>query len=461
MSGENDPTGADGDPIDAQFEPAPPAADYVEKPIAGAAGPGWIALGVTGLLATILGAGLGAQFGQGGGAYAPATLIADVQEVAEDQMDQDKRVSDQIAALEGDLRRGLQTATAARGDAQAVAALTSEVEALNERLEALDISRQEAGEAETYDMAELYDRIEALEQADEEDVKSPRIANRAITVLRRRLDEVEEARLVEQDERVAMENALLESFSQLEARLGDGGTREAGTGAGASPGVIADLRADIEALQTASDAARTAQADNERLARWVEELREREAETAERVAAATQQFAAVGNASAAALAMLSIEAAAREGRPFQSAFAQLDRALPDNAIVTQLKPLAAQGAPTLSALQTGFAEAREAAAGVAVQDSDSRDGWGWVRRTFGDDVQIRRSGETDDIFEGIMDEAAGALERRDLIAAISAVETLGEARGEVFADWLVGAAERRQLEEALDTLRLALMNSER
>ena len=448
MSGENDTPKGDDEAIDAQFEPAPPAADYVKKPEDAPNRPGWAALGVTGLVATIFGALIGAGLStMSGQSYAPGTLVSDVQEIAEDQNEQAERLVRLIEAGDERVSRELATVAAARGDDEAVKTLADEIEGLKNQLDALDVTSQEEGEAEVLNMGEIISRLETLERADEEDVVSPRLANRAISALRSRVEEMEQSL---EGRRESVQD-LFERIAVLETAVAEGG---GSGGDGVSSEALAELRAEIERLK-AREAADPSAADQAELEQLVEELRENDQRS-------QASLSETRGATAAAFAMLSVDAAVRDGRPFQSALAQLEAALPDNRSVAKLRPLAARGVPTLSELQTSFEAAREDAENTAVisETAGGDDGWSWVRRAFGDSVSVRRKGEADDGFASVMSTAASALARRDLGAAIAAVEAIENPRAEAFEDWLASARDRKTLDDALDEVRLTLMTAE-
>lgn len=448
MSGENDIPKSDDDAIDAQFEPAPPAADYVKKPEDLPNRPGWAALGVTGLVATIFGALIGAGLStMSDQSYAPGTLVADVQEIAEDQTEQAERLVRLIESGDERISRELATVAAARGDDAAVKTLADEIEALKNQLDGLDVENQEQGEAEVLNMGEIITRLETLERADEEDVVSPRLANRAISALRSRVEEMEQSL---EGRREAVQD-LFERIAVLETAVADGGV--SGNQDGASE-ALAELRAEIETLK-ASEAADLSAAEQAELEQLVEELRVNDQRS-------QASLSETRGATAAAFAMLSVDAAVRDGRPFQSALGQLEAALPNNRSVAKLRPLAARGVPTLSELQTRFEAARDDAENTSLisETSGNDDGWSWVRKAFGDSVSVRRKGESDDGFDALMSATASALARRDLGAAIASIETIEGPRAEAFEDWLASARDRRTLDDALDEVRLTLMTAE-
>lgn len=452
MTGETDETGGPDEPIDADFEPAPPTADYVMQVEDKGRGPGWIALGVTGVCAALFGGVIAAGFDQiGGGGYAPETLVGEVLDISENQTHSETRLAELATELrntEARLAREISGTAAGAGDAEALDALTGEIETLNERLDALQM-----GEADAEGIAAIVERLDTLERADEQDVTSPRLANRAITALRSRVDGIQDAQ-----EQIANRQAIrAEALADLLARID---VIEASLSAGGDETEVTDtlaaMRADIDALKAAIEDGATPSEETERLNRWVEELRAKEAE------ADVSRLQSEAR-SKAMLALLTVEAAARQGRSFQSAHAQLADALPDNQAVADLAPLAADGVPTLAVLQAQFDTAALAAISAAetVAAGDEADGWGWVRNVFGDGIEVRRSGDAGTSIETDIANAEEALDAQDLVAAIGHIENLEEPAAEAFAGWLRDANARVRLEGSLDTLRLNLLGAER
>lgn len=130
-----------GAPIDAQFEPAPPAPDAA--PPQGA--PGWLALGAVGVVSALIGAAAGAYGGKAltGGSADIAKLEARLYEVSavqasiEEKLSQPAAASAELAGLIGELdavSQRLDTALAAGGDPVALEALTDRIAALEARV---------------------------------------------------------------------------------------------------------------------------------------------------------------------------------------------------------------------------------------------------------------------------------------------------------------------------------------
>ncbi|MEM9740584.1 MAG: hypothetical protein AAF829_12020 [Pseudomonadota bacterium] len=156
----------------------------------------------------------------------------------------------------------------------------------------------------------------------------------------------------------------------------------------------------------------------------------------------------------AALALSTIEAAARRGQDFSAAFSVLQRARPESPTVAQIAPIAASGAPTLAQLKSDFdAISRQ------IEDVLERRGSGGAAgaagRLFGDLVSVRSPDVSEDF--ATLDEARTALDRDDLFGASTALSRLEGDAETLAAEWIVQAEARRALERALDTLRLDLM----
>lgn len=159
----------------------------------------------------------------------------------------------------------------------------------------------------------------------------------------------------------------------------------------------------------------------------------------------------------AALALSAIEAAARRGRPFLTAYQRLDAAMPDNDAVDRLAAIAPKAIPTLSDLQASFspliAEALDQSAAAEGGNAN------WMRAVFGDGIQVRRTGELS--LREQLDQAQSTLQSGDLNAAIEQIQALDANLQPVFTDWLNSAQDRNQLEQTLEALRLSMIAKER
>lgn len=471
MSGESESPEMESDPIDADFEPVEADAKPVKADKSSARtrrGPGWIALGVTGVLAAVFGSGAGAMLSGGvtGAGSAPAEFGEEVQLIAESQKALDTRVmalAKDLNDAETRLKRQSEAAAAGRADGDTITDLTTQLNSIYAQLEALDVAAQEAGEGDGEALDQVLARLEALEQLDEDEVASPRVANRAVRVAQRRIDELE-ADLATRSE------AMLDLVSRLEAleAAAENGSGVDGPEAQIDPALqetigenttaIGQLQARLDDLAAAQPVQGASAEDTERLTKWVQELRAKEA-------LSQSALDERGSEQAAMFSVLTIEAAAREGHPFQTALAQLEEAMPGNRSVAKLKPLAATGAPTLARLQREFDAARAEAAKVETSSAEKSDGWGWMRQAFGEAIVVRRPGEEAadgegaNSFERIMAQAKDQVEARDLDAAIESLEQLSANLQAPFSDWLEAARARQTLDDGLDELRVALMDA--
>jgi len=172
---------------------------------------------------------------------------------------------------------------------------------------------------------------------------------------------------------------------------------------------------------------------------------------------AAQADVDAASARSAAVALSAIEAAARRGQPFQTAYRNLSQAAPDIPGTDRLAALATTGAPTLQDLREQFRPLRREALKV---DADGKGGAASVLQSlFGDGVKVRREGEIDTAAE--LNAAETALVTGDLDAALQALSGLSPDVQAVFTDWRQDAQDRLTLEDALDTLRLAMIAKDR
>ena len=159
----------------------------------------------------------------------------------------------------------------------------------------------------------------------------------------------------------------------------------------------------------------------------------------------------------AALALSAIEASARRGRPFLTAYQNLAEAMPGNNAVSRLAPLAPKAIPTLSDLRADLPSLIDQALD---QDAKS-DGTGssWMRTVFGDGIQVRRADEV--TTRDHLDRATEALQAGSLSDAMAHIQSVDSNLQPVFTDWLNNAEDRDQLEQTLEALRLAMIAKDR
>lgn len=159
----------------------------------------------------------------------------------------------------------------------------------------------------------------------------------------------------------------------------------------------------------------------------------------------------------AALALSAIEAAARRGRPFLTAYQKLTAALPGNEAVERLAPIAGTAIPTRTDLRATYPALMERALNQAA--SNSGGGASWMRNLFGDGIQVRQQGSVTS--RDHLDRALAALDDDDLAAAIEHVRAVDADLQPVFTDWVNSAEDRHQLEQTLEALRLTMIAKER
>jgi hypothetical protein len=175
-----------GAPIDAQFEPAPPAPDAA--PSQGA--PGWLALGAVGVVSALIGAAAGAYGGKAltGSSDDVARLEARLEEVSAVQASIDEKLSRpaaasaELAGLIGELdavSQRLDLALAAGGDPAALKNLMDRLAALEARVPATP-----APDPQVAYLTERLRNIEAERDAAEAQSKAAEeIGNRADAAL--------------------------------------------------------------------------------------------------------------------------------------------------------------------------------------------------------------------------------------------------------------------------------------
>ncbi len=166
---------------------------------------------------------------------------------------------------------------------------------------------------------------------------------------------------------------------------------------------------------------------------------------------------ATNNRTEAALALSAIEAAARRGRPFLSAYQRLDTAMPGNGAVRSLSSVASKAVPTRSDLTATFPALKDQALDREAQTSSGNSGW--MRSLFGDGIQVRRKDAV--TARDHLNRAFAALEAGELAETIEHIRAVDADLQPVFTDWLQNAEDRHLLEETLEALRLTMIAEER
>ena len=437
MTDVDDASGPDTDPIDAQFEPAPPSPDHVVTPEKTPNRPGWVSLIATGVLATILGAGVGAGLSGSstdgsGGATTPVDADQYEAQIAALEADQ-KKLGSRLAALSADLEQAetrlseeISETVARAPEASENTDFADDLASLSARIDLL--SALPTGEGE--DTSALSSRLVAFERSLANLQTGQTTRAEALAALTTRLTALETA----QGEDAADSAELVrlhEDVSALKAQLADtiSGNAERDT--------LAERLDQLETLQAAS---RSALIDNQ----------------------------SSGNA---ALALVSLDAASDRGVPFAEIMPALENAGADAGLLVDLRAIAPTGAPTLARLQdmlyAGLLEARAPTGeATSTETEPADDGWAWVRRTFGDSVKITRSDDAsatsdNQALEDIANEAGALLANGNIEAAMARIDTLPDAERTAFTDWREAADRRVKLDAALVALRASMLEQER
>ncbi|MEO0786099.1 MAG: hypothetical protein AAFY10_10405 [Pseudomonadota bacterium] len=290
----------------------------------------------------------------------------------------------------------------------------------------------------------------ALEGVERAQAEAAEETAESLTALRQRLARAEGAlealqSAVDDDtsERLAALTARLDAIETLPTGSGEPGAENAITRS------LASALARVDRLESRLEDSETSTTEG------LDALRADLVRIAEDVAAARSARASDSNTIAeAALALSTIDAAARRGQDFAAAYSVLRRARPNSPTVAELAPIAETGAPTIEMLKASFEDVAEAVADTLEGDSGGG-ALGAAGRLFGDVVEVRSPEAAADY--AALDEARAALEREDLAGAISSLSRLEGEAGAAAASWIRQAGARRALERALDTLRLDLM----
>lgn len=318
------------------------------------------------------------------------------------------------------------------------------------RIAALEASLEKAEASRS----ELLSRIETMQTVNQQNRTSNRRLEDQFTDFSERLEQSE-----------ITVDAVAAAIKAVEAAQANMVTATDETGAPVVAEINPLILSRLEALETTLEGfdpeAETNRADPEllvELAALRADLKAlQEAEATRDAAASEVEQQSAGSSAEAALALSAIEAAARRGRPFLTAYQQLLTALPENAAVEALAPLSISGAPTMADLRVRFAPLKRAAL-----DEDARTaggGAGLMRSIFGDGIKVRREGAENVVDQ--LDEAEAALAENNLTRAISLVKSLPEPVQTVFTDWLSSAVQRESLETALEALRLTMIAEDR
>jgi uncharacterized coiled-coil protein SlyX len=162
---------------------------------------------------------------------------------------------------------------------------------------------------------------------------------------------------------------------------------------------------------------------------------------------------AAESAASVAVLALSLEQRFAAGAPFAAELAALSQLGVGADALAPLKPFAASGAPSLSALTASWAKVEPAVAAAA--PPPERSGWDRLVDHMRALVRIRRVGEAagGDESDPPVARIAAALQRGDLAAALDAFDLLSEASRATGAPWADAAKARAAAARAASALR--------
>lgn len=180
-----------------------------------------------------------------------------------------------------------------------------------------------------------------------------------------------------------------------------------------------------------------------------------EAATQAAVAESSAAAKSSGSRAEAALALSAIESATRRGAGFESDYRALRTAAPGNENVKRLAPFVA-GVPALTTLQSEFPKVRTAILAAATPETTS-ERLSWIDRAFGDAVSVRPANGKHSAVTKALDTAAAALNAGDLAASVRALAGLDASAAAAAEDWTRRANRRITLEQALEDVRLSLI----
>jgi hypothetical protein len=159
-------------------------------------------------------------------------------------------------------------------------------------------------------------------------------------------------------------------------------------------------------------------------------------------------------AASAAIAAAALADAAQTSRPFTGELAALERLMPDNSLVSDLRPLAETGAPTRSALTAEFPDVAARAASAAHAPGKNANFLSRALAALGSLITLRR---VDDLTGASADAILARAERRisdgDIEGALEQLRALPPSAQAATADWRERARRRVEIETRIARLR--------
>lgn len=223
--------------------------------------------------------------------------------------------------------------------------------------------------------------------------------------------------------------------------------------AGGDPAALATLTARLDALEGRAPSM-TISSGGE-VAALTSRLASLEASAQAAAAETSAAIAQSGNRAEAALALSAIEAAIRRGAGFEADYRSLRKAAPANDAIKRLAPYVS-GVTALTTLQAEFPAIRAGVLAAATPATTSAR-LSWIDTMFGDAVSVRPANGKHSATAKALDAAAAALAAGNLSASVNALSGLDAAAASAAEDWTRRANRRITLEEALEDVRLSLV----
>ncbi|MBI1339934.1 hypothetical protein GC169_06955 [bacterium] len=148
-------------------------------------------------------------------------------------------------------------------------------------------------------------------------------------------------------------------------------------------------------------------------------------------------------------ALNAVESAAGKGRPFPQQHSLLADALPADADVAALQPIARKGAPTFEQIRREFEAAAKRAEQAAISGTD--DGWNWLRTAVSGVMTIERT-QSGGAESRAINRARTALEGGDVPASLTEIAAIDGDAAAAFQPWRERTQRRVELDTRLEAI---------
>ena len=337
-----------------------------------------------------------------------------------------------------------------------------DIAGLEARITKLESAKPSSGDAEA--LAQLKSQVEALETGAKE--TSPKLADLSDRVAQLETSLKAISQSASEGGSVASAAAIAQQIAEAEQRLNSKiaealAKAEAGNASALQQmqSAIAELKAKIGALAEAGLGTGEGSVAGGDLAALTERLAKLEAALPELVAAVGKENAGA-KAAAAAIAFANLLAAVSDGRPYAAELDTITALAPSVGDLGVLPAYAEKGIPTVPELARSFTLAKEGAL-VATAPASTGSIVDTLMASAQSLVTIKRIDEptTGEGPGAALARAKAALDKGDLAAAVKEVETLDGAPREAFSAWLGQAHARLSADETLIQLESALLVS--